>query len=51
VPVKEGNVVLIIPADIEQALDVQHLREQDARLAPLLGYSLASLLTAMRPAS
>jgi spermidine synthase len=51
VPVKEGNVVLIIPADIEQVLDVQRLREQDARLAPLLGYSLASLLTAMRPAS
>jgi spermidine synthase len=51
VPVKEGNVVLIIPADLDQQLDVQQLQAQDLRLAPLLGYSLASLLAAVRPAS
>ncbi|MDP3844913.1 MAG: spermidine synthase [Pseudomonas sp.] len=51
VPVKEGNVVLIIPADLEQQLDVPQLQAQDLRLAPLLGYSLASLLAAVRPAS
>jgi hypothetical protein len=44
-------VVLIIPADLDQQLDVQQLQAQDLRLAPLLGYSLASLLAAVRPAS
>ncbi len=51
VPVKEGNVVLIIPADLGQQLDVPQLQAQDLRLAPLLGYSLGSLLAAVRPAS
>jgi hypothetical protein len=51
VPVKEGNVVLIIPADIDQQLDLSYLHEQDQRLAPHLGYSLASLLAVLRPAS
>src|SRR3990167_307490 len=47
VPVKEGNVVLIIPADLNQQLDLQQLQAQDLRLAPLLGYSLGSLLAAV----
>ena len=50
-PVKEGNVVLFVPADLEQVLDVVALRERAATLAPRLGYSLDSLIDALRPAS
>ncbi|QLF92358.1 spermidine synthase [Pseudomonas sp. ABC1] len=47
-PVKEGNVVLLIPADLEQTLDLQGLRERSAFLAPQLGYSLEPLIAALR---
>jgi spermidine synthase len=50
-PVKEGNVILIVPADLEQTLDIDALTERAAFLAPQLGYSLASLIKALRPAS
>lgn len=50
-PVKEGNVVLFVPADLDQSLDVAALRERAAALAPRLGYSLDSLIDALRPAS
>lgn len=50
-PVKEGNVVLLVPAALEQALDKDGLRQRAARLAPRLGYSLESLIAALRPAS
>lgn len=50
-PVKEGNVVLFVPADLEQTLDVPTLRERASALAPRLGYSLDSLINALRPAS
>ncbi|MGQ7814241.1 spermidine synthase [Metapseudomonas furukawaii] len=50
-PVKEGNVVLFVPADLDQELDVDALRARAERLAPSLGYSLQSLLDVMRPAS
>lgn len=50
-PVKEGNVVLFIPADIEQELDLPQLRSKAAALAPSLGYSLVSLVDALRGAS
>lgn len=50
-PVKEGNVVLFVPADLDQALDIAALRERASALAPRLGYSLNSLIDALRPAS
>ena len=50
-PVKEGNVILIVPADLEQTLDLAALTERASTLAPQLGYSLASLIKALRPAS
>lgn len=50
-PVKEGNVVLFVPADLDQALDIAALRERAAALAPRLGYSLDSLIDALRTAS
>ena len=51
IPVKEGNVILIIPADLEQELDLLDLKARDEQLAPLMGYSLLSLIKAVRPAS
>ncbi len=50
-PVKEGNVVLLVPAELEQTLDEEGLRQRAACLAPRLGYSLDSLVAALRPAS
>ena len=51
IPVKDGNVILLIPADLEQELDIAGLRERAAQLAPRLGYSLDGLIDVMRPAS
>lgn len=50
-PVKEGNVILLVPADLEQTLDMAQLTAKAESLAPQLGYSLQSLLNALRPAS
>ncbi|WP_312290303.1 spermidine synthase [Stutzerimonas nitrititolerans] len=50
-PVKEGNVVLLVPAELEQTLDEEGLRQRAACLAPRLGYSLDSLIAALRPVS
>lgn len=50
-PVKEGNVVLFVPAHLEQTLDETALRQRAGALAPRLGYSLDSLIDALRPAS
>jgi len=50
-PVKEGNVVVLVPADLEQDLDESGLRRRAEALAPCLGYSLDSLIGALRPAS
>ncbi|EIK52705.1 spermidine synthase [Stutzerimonas stutzeri TS44] len=49
--VKEGNVVLLVPADLDQALDFDGLRQRAEALAPRLGYSLDYLIAALRPAS
>lgn len=51
IPVKDGNVILLIPAGLEQELDIGGLRERAAQLAPRLGYSLDGLIDVMRPAS
>ncbi|MDU9398640.1 spermidine synthase [Pseudomonas sp. zfem003] len=50
-PVKEGNVVLIIPADLDQRLDQVALRARAEVLAPRLGYSLQPLLDVLREAT
>ena len=50
-PVKEGNVILLVPADLEQRLDLGDLQARAATLAPQLGYSLQPLIEALRPAS
>ncbi|MCY1452724.1 hypothetical protein D9M71_696660 [compost metagenome] len=50
-PVKEGNVILLVPADLEQTLDVEGLRARAATLAPRLGYSLDGLIHEIRSAT
>jgi len=50
-PVKEGNVILIVPADLDQVLDLQALTARAESLAPKLGYSLQSLINSIRPAT
>lgn len=50
-PVKEGNVILFVPADLEQDIDLAGLQRRAADLAPRLGYSLQPLLDALRGAS
>ncbi|GIZ11831.1 spermidine synthase [Pseudomonas sp. NCCP-436] len=50
-PVKEGNVVLLIPESLGQSLDLACLSERADALAPRLGYSLQPLIAALRPAS
>ncbi|MCV4283827.1 spermidine synthase [Pseudomonas capsici] len=50
-PVKEGNVILIVPADLEQALNIESLTLRAEVLAPRLGYSLLPLIKDIRSAS
>ncbi|MPQ71943.1 spermidine synthase, partial [Pseudomonas sp. MWU12-2323] len=50
-PVKEGNVILIVPADLDQQLDLPALNARAEALAPRLGYSLQPLIKAIRPAT
>ncbi|HGM5579524.1 TPA: spermidine synthase [Pseudomonas putida] len=50
-PVKEGNVILLVPADLEQALDLEGLRARAEALAARLGYSLEYLIREVRAAS
>lgn len=50
-PVKEGNVILIVPADLDQNLDSDALIQRAEALAPQLGYSLLKLIKDIRPAT
>ena len=50
-PVKEGNVILIVPADLEQTLNVESLTSRAEVLAPQLGYSLLPLIRDIRSAT
>lgn len=50
-PVKEGNVILIVPEDLEQTLELDALITRAEALAPRLGYSLQKLIKDIRPAS
>jgi spermidine synthase len=51
IPVTEGNVVLLVPADLEQDLDVEALAARAATMQGALGYSLAPLLSGLKVAS
>ena len=50
-PVTEGNVILYVPADSEQALDTERLRQRAEALEPRLGYALSGYIGALRPAT
>lgn len=50
-PVKEGNVILLVPADLDQTLDREALNARARALEPRLGYSLQRLIEVIRPAS
>ncbi|MBA1205042.1 spermidine synthase [Pseudomonas capeferrum] len=50
-PVKEGNVILIVPSDLEQSLDLEGVRARSQGLAPRLGYNLETLIGEIRPAT
>lgn len=51
IPVKEGNVILLVPHSFEQSLPLPLLREQAARVEKLLGYDISYLIDVIRPAS
>ncbi|TDF85528.1 spermidine synthase [Pseudomonas sp. H9] len=50
-PVKEGNVILLVPAELDQTLDLDGLKARAEALAPRLGYSLQPLISEIRPAT
>nr|WP_177412425.1 spermidine synthase [Pseudomonas cavernicola] len=50
-PVKEGNVILLVPEDLDQQLDFDELERRAEALKPRLGYSLQPLIEVLRPAS
>ncbi|WP_137886829.1 spermidine synthase [Pseudomonas sp. 2FE] len=50
-PVKEGNVILLVPADLEQQLDFDELERRAEALKSRLGYSLQPLIEVLRPAT
>lgn len=50
-PVSEGNVILMVPANLDQNLDLSLLRQQSLALQERLGYSLDSLIDGIRAAS
>ena len=51
IPVKEGNVILLVPSSFEQYPDLDLLREQAQRISEQLGYDISYLIEAIRPAS
>ena len=50
-PVKEGNVVIMVPADLDQLFDRSGLERRAAQLESQLGYSLKPLIDCLRPAT
>ncbi|MEN0107685.1 MAG: spermidine synthase [Pseudomonas sp.] len=50
-PVKEGNVILLVPADLDQQLDMSGLSQRAEALQAQLGYSLEPLIELLRPAT
>lgn len=50
-PVNEGNVILLVPADIGQELPVQELRQRALDVGERLGFEMAALVKKIRLAS
>ncbi len=51
IPVKEGNVILLVPYSFEQYPSLELLHSQAARVAETLGYDISYLIEHIRPAS
>lgn len=51
IPVKEGNVILLVPSSFDQFPSIPLLREQAARVSDILGYDISYLIDEIRPAS
>lgn len=51
IPVKEGNVILLVPSSFEQSPPIELMRQQAARVEQVLGYDISYLIDAIRPAS
>lgn len=51
IPVKEGNVILLVPYSFEQSPSIPLLRQQAAKVSEQLGYDISYLIEAIRPAS
>ena len=51
IPVKEGNVILLVPYSFEQYPSIPLLRQQAARVSEQLGYDISYLIEVIRPAS
>lgn len=51
IPVKEGNVIIMVPYSFEQSPPIALLREQAALFEAELGYDISYLIDAIRPAS
>ncbi|WP_232365685.1 spermidine synthase [Denitrificimonas caeni] len=51
IPVKEGNVILLVPYSLEQYPSIPLMREHAARVAEILGYDISYLIDVIRPAS
>lgn len=51
IPVKEGNVILLVPYSFEQSPSIELLQSQAARVAEVLGYDISYLIENIRPAS
>lgn len=49
-PVPEGNVIVFVPADIEQSLEPRGLKKRARALQGDLGYDLGTYIDALRPA-
>ena len=44
-------MILLVPSELDQELDMQALTARAEDLAPRLGYSLQALIKAIRPAT
>lgn len=51
IPVKEGNVILLVPYSFEQTPSIPLMRQQADRIGEQLGYDISYLIDAIRPAS
>ena len=51
IPVKEGNVILLVPYSFEQTPSIPLMRQQAERIGEQLGYDISYLIDAIRPAS